>query len=155
MWDADHEQGEKNESFVRRWIESKATTGHVASLSSAEYDANDLRAVVTELFLAGADTVAASLCWMLVYLANDPDLQTRLHEELKSVLGHERMPLLDDEPKLPYLQATILELLRHSSVGPLGLWRETTCDTRAGDYFIEKDTLVSMTLSPSANPVLN
>ena len=148
LWDADHEQGEKNDSFVRRWIESKATGGPVTSLSSVKYDPDELLISVTELFGAGEDTIASSLIWMFVHLANNPDLQTRLHEELESVLGHERMPLLDDEPKLPYLQAVILELLRHSSIAPLALWHETTCDTQVEDYFIGQNTLVSIIVSP-------
>jgi len=117
----------------------------VTSLSSAEYDSDELLWTVIGLFSAGEDTVASTLLWSFVYLTNNPEIQSRLQKEMDGVLGHDRQPLLDDEPKLPYLQAVILEILRHSSVSPLGLFHETTCDTQVGDFFVGKNTLVSIT----------
>jgi len=115
----------------------------MTSLSSAEYDRKELLETVSELFGAGEDTTTSTLLWAFVYLANNPEIQSRLHEEMDSVVRSDCQPSLNDEPKLPYLQAVILETLRHSSIVPLGLFHETICDTQVAGYFIPSNTLVS------------
>jgi len=116
----------------------------VTSLSNAKYDQQEMLQTVMELFGAGEDTVASTLLWTFVQLSNNPQIQSRLQKEMDGILGHDRQPVLDDEPKLPYLQAVILEMLRHSSIAALAIFHETTSDTQVGDYFIGKNTLVSM-----------
>lgn len=43
-----------------------------------------------------------------------------------------------------YTRAVILELLRYTTVGPLGLPHETVCDTKYKDYSIPKGVYVSV-----------
>jgi len=44
--------------------------------------------------------------------------------------------------RLPYVEATILELLRYKTVGPLAIAHCTLKDTEVGGYFIPKGTSV-------------
>ena len=46
--------------------------------------------------------------------------------------------------RLPYVEATILELHRYKTLGPMALARCTSKDTEAGGYFIPKGTSVSL-----------
>jgi len=45
--------------------------------------------------------------------------------------------------RLPYVEATILELLRHKTVAPVGFPHRTLKDTEVGGYFIPGGTTVS------------
>src|SRR5947209_11380461 len=47
------------------------------------------------IFLAGHETTANALTWALYLLSENPEVESRLHEELDSVLGG-RLPTADD-----------------------------------------------------------
>ncbi|CAG7716906.1 unnamed protein product, partial [Allacma fusca] len=47
-----------------------------------------------------------------------PELQDKLREQLDSVIGPNRPPVLDDRQSLPYFEAFILEVLRDFSTVP-------------------------------------
>jgi len=44
---------------------------------------------------------------------------------------------------LPYVEATILEVLRYKTIAPLALAHSTLTDTEVGGYFIPGGTIVS------------
>ena len=95
-----------------------------------------------EVFIAGMETTATTLCWALMYLIHNPDIQQRLHQELDQVIGPDRLPELDDEKNLPYLEATITETLRLSSIAALSVPHKTTVDTTLQGYSVPKWTTV-------------
>jgi len=70
-----------------------------------------LRDEVMTLFIAGHETTAVTLGWLWHLLAQHPQVEQRLAEELRSVLGG-RVPAPDDLARLPYLDAVIHEVLR-------------------------------------------
>ena len=70
-----------------------------------------LRNEVMTLILAGHETTANTLTWAWYLLAQHPDVERRLHEELASVLNG-RVPTLEDLPLLPYTRMIIDETLR-------------------------------------------
>ena len=49
-----------------------------------------------------------------------PEAQKRAQEEMDSVLGHDHLPVFEDENALPYLKAMLYELLRWNPPAPLG-----------------------------------
>ena len=44
----------------------------------------------------------------------------QIHDEIDGVIGHGRTPKITDRPKLVYLNAVIMEVLRAASIVPLG-----------------------------------
>ena len=65
-----------------------------------------------------------------------------LHQELDEVIGPHRLPELEDKKSLPYLEATITETQRISSLVSLALPHKTTVDTTLHGYDIPKGTTV-------------
>jgi len=63
------------------------------------------------LFVAGHETTALSLAWTWYLLSENPEAETRLHEELRATLAG-RPAEVSDLEKLPYLNAVIHESLR-------------------------------------------
>ncbi len=70
-----------------------------------------LRDEVLTLFLAGHETTALALTWTLMLLSQNPEIETRLAEELRMNLGHDP-PTIDDRARLPYTEAVVLEGMR-------------------------------------------
>ncbi|MDX2162630.1 MAG: cytochrome P450 [bacterium] len=67
--------------------------------------------LILALFIAGHETTAIALTWAFILLAQNPDVQERLHEELNRELG-ERTPTADDMEALPYADWIIREAMR-------------------------------------------
>ncbi|MEP7292089.1 MAG: cytochrome P450 [Chloroflexota bacterium] len=63
------------------------------------------------LLLAGHETTANALNWTFMLLAQNPDAEALLHEELDTVLGG-RTPTLADLKQLPYTERVVKEALR-------------------------------------------
>ncbi|GAA6077625.1 cytochrome P450 1A1 [Tachysurus ichikawai] len=98
--------------------------------------------IVNDLFGAGFDTISTALSWSVVYLVAYPEIQERLHEELKEKVGIDSTPRLVDKTNLIYLEAFIIEIFRHSSFLPFTIPHCTTKNTSLNGYFIPKDTCV-------------
>ncbi|XP_076851136.1 cytochrome P450 1A1 [Brachyhypopomus gauderio] len=98
--------------------------------------------IVSDLFGAGFDTISTALSWSVVYLVAFPEVQERLHQEMKEKVGMDRTPCLADKNNLPYLEAFIMEIFRHSSFLPFTIPHCTTKDTSLNGFFIPKDMCV-------------
>ena len=49
-----------------------------------------------------------------------PEVQRKAQEELRQVVGTDRLPTLNDRSRLPYIEVVLKELLRWMPVTPLG-----------------------------------
>lgn len=70
-----------------------------------------IRDEVMTMMLAGSETTASILGWILHLLGTHPDVQRAVHAELDEVVG--RRPIsADDLTRLPYLRRVVRETLR-------------------------------------------
>ncbi|XP_006882409.1 PREDICTED: cytochrome P450 1B1-like [Elephantulus edwardii] len=99
-------------------------------------------AVVTDIFGASQDTLSTALQWLLILFTRYPEVQARVQAELDQVVGRERLPCIDDQPKLPYIMAFLYEAMRFSSFVPITIPHATTTDASVLGYHIPKDTVV-------------
>ncbi|XP_072014291.1 cytochrome P450 2U1-like [Amphiura filiformis] len=106
------------------------------------FDEDDLISTIADLFAAGTETSSTTLKWGLFYMVLQPDIQEKIHFELDAEVGRNRMPTLKDRPRLPYTEATLLEMQRIGSIVPLGVPRAATIDTKLYGYDIEQGTMV-------------
>ena len=58
--------------------------------------------------------------WFMLAMIAYPDKQRKCQEELERVVGRSRMPTFEDRASLPYICATVRELLRWRPVAPVG-----------------------------------
>ena len=65
-----------------------------------------------------------------------------LQRDIDAVVPRDRLPSLADKSKLPYIEATICEVMRRWTVIPLGIPHSTVCDTEVGGYFVSAGTNV-------------
>uniref|UniRef100_A0A8D2J5S7 Cytochrome P450 1A n=1 Tax=Varanus komodoensis TaxID=61221 RepID=A0A8D2J5S7_VARKO len=98
--------------------------------------------IVNDLFGAGFDTVTTALSWCLMYLATYPEVQKKIQEEIDQTIGRERKPRLSDRPMLPYTEAFIMEVFRHTTFVPFTIPHCTNRDTTVNGFYIPRDTCV-------------
>lgn len=104
--------------------------------------------ILADLFGGGLEKVSTSMIWAVAFLASNKPLQDKLYDELQGVIGESsnRSPSLEDKFKMPLLQATVLELLRMSSVLPLGMPHYCSQDAMISGYKVSKGTVVLLNL---------
>uniref|UniRef100_A0A4W5QU80 Cytochrome P450 1A n=1 Tax=Hucho hucho TaxID=62062 RepID=A0A4W5QU80_9TELE len=97
---------------------------------------------VIDIFGAGFDTIIAGLQWSLLYLIKFPDIQVKIHQEIDEHIGPARLPRFEDKPKMPFTEAFLYEVFRHTSYVPFTIPHCTTQNITLNGYFIPKDTCV-------------
>jgi cytochrome P450 len=99
-----------------------------------------LRDQVITIFLAGYETVANALVWTWYLLAQNPECECCLHEEVDGVLLG-RLPAVEDVPRLRYTEMVIAESMRlYPPAWAMG--RYARGDFHLGDYFLPARTTV-------------
>ena len=73
--------------------------------------AQEVRDHVITIFLAGHETTAMAMTWTWFLLSQHPQVESKLHAELDSVLGG-RAPTHDDVSKLTYTRMVVEESMR-------------------------------------------
>lgn len=101
-----------------------------------------IRDEVATLFLAGHETTANALSWTWYLLAQHPEIEQKLHEELDSVL-HGHPPKLADLKNLVYTELVLQESMRlYPPVWSMS--RQALTDVAIGDYIIPKGSEVNL-----------
>lgn len=94
------------------------------------------------LLLAGEDTTANTISWIVYLLARHPEVQARVQEEVDQVLGATEIDWknrLDVLHKLPYLQAVTNEAMRLYPVGG-EFFLEPTSDVEIMGFRVARGT---------------
>ncbi len=101
-----------------------------------------LRDEVMTLLLAGHETTANALTWVLYLLSQHPDAERRLRAELATALGG-RLPTVADLPNLPYTRMVLEESLR--LYPPLwAVHRQAIADDEIGGFRIPAKTILDL-----------
>ncbi|XP_048775568.2 cytochrome P450 2J6-like [Ostrea edulis] len=98
--------------------------------------------VIVDLFLAGGETTGTSLDWSLLYMITFPDTQRKCQEEIDHVVGKSRSVGLEDRGKMPYLEATLLEIQRIANTLTFSLPHIAKQDTQLLGFDIPKDAII-------------
>ncbi|CAG7836818.1 unnamed protein product [Allacma fusca] len=112
-----------------------------------------LRVTMLDLFVAGAETTSTTLSWAFLILALHPEIQEKVHEEIKKVVGLSRHVSLTDRPDLPYLEATDMEVLRYSSLVSTGQLKVVPVEGEVKPTLAPR-TLSSIVLMPTEHKLV-
>uniref|UniRef100_A0A8C0GP90 Cytochrome P450 family 27 subfamily B member 1 n=1 Tax=Chelonoidis abingdonii TaxID=106734 RepID=A0A8C0GP90_CHEAB len=99
---------------------------------------------VTELLLAGVDTISSTLSWSLYELSRHPQVQAALHEEITGVMKGGAIPSATDVAQMPLLKAVMKEALRLYPVIPGNARVISDRDIQVGEYIIPRKTLITL-----------
>ncbi|TNN89398.1 Cytochrome P450 2U1 [Liparis tanakae] len=98
--------------------------------------------IIGDLFIAGTDTTANSVLWILLYMVLYPDIQDKVQSEIDEVVGAQRVPSLTDKGSLPFTEAAIMEVQRLSVAVPLAIPHMASKTTEFRGYTIPKGTVI-------------
>ncbi|XP_075717011.1 cytochrome P450 2K4-like [Rhinoderma darwinii] len=101
----------------------------------------NLRGVLTTLFMAGTETTSSTIRWTILFMIQNPEIQKRVHDEIDKVIGS-AVPRIDHRKDMPYTNAVIHETQRFANILPMNLPRETTKDTFFQGYHLPKGTYI-------------
>jgi cytochrome P450 len=110
-----------------------------ARLSDVEIQGN-----IINILLAGEDTTAHTLSWLLYLITKHPEVQFKMQQEADAVLGAETMPSdISAVEKLNYIEAVAHETMRLKSVTPL-MFMEPNKDVELAGIIIPKGTFLML-----------
>jgi cytochrome P450 len=141
------------DALYRGMIESKRTSTadqrDVLAMLIQTHDEDSTRLNDAELigyansfFVAGHDSTATSLTWVLFLLAQHPQIYADLLDELEGEL-HGEIPSLEQLGRLPLLDRVVKETLRLLTPSPV-IGRKTTAACSIGGYDISAGTPVML-----------
>ncbi|GAB7346302.1 hypothetical protein MBLNU457_5024t1 [Dothideomycetes sp. NU457] len=119
-----------------------------------QHDSVYVKCELASFLVAGYETTATALNWGLKYMTAYPEIQTKLRAAVRDAfmasIGPTGHPSHDAMTKIqvPYLEACINEILRHSEGMPANS-RKAIVDTQILGYHIPKGTEVMM---PASGP---
>ncbi len=128
--------------FIRQKRENGLGQDLLSRLIGARYDDGSqmsdtqLRDEAVTIFLAGHETTALTLTYVLRLLSLHPDVLEQVRAELAHCIG-DRDPTVEDLPCLTYMEAVLKESMRlFPPVWALG--REAIEDTTVGGYHVNR-----------------
>ena len=95
-----------------------------------------------ELFGAGANPVATTLSFCVLYLARNQEIQEKIFQEIRDNTNEDAAVTMNDLKHLPYTNAFIHEVLRITSINFIGTPHMNIEATQIGEYDIPKGTTV-------------
>ncbi|XP_073306069.1 cytochrome P450 77A2-like [Primulina huaijiensis] len=106
----------------------------------------ELVTLCSEFLNGGTDTTGTAIEWAVVRLIENPKIQSRLYEEIKSTVGENKKVDEKDIEKMPYLNAVVKELLRKHPPTYFSLTHAVTEPAKLAGYDIPTNANVEFFL---------
>ncbi|KAL8118411.1 angelicin synthase-like [Apium graveolens] len=130
-------EGAVNQDFVSILLENwKQNKDNGFSI-----DREGIKAVTLDMFIAGTNTTASTLEWTMAMLMKNPDIMSKLQNEVRTIGKGKTKISEDDQEKMQYLKAVFKESMRINTPTPL-LYREARDDVKVMGYDIKSRTRV-------------
>ncbi|XP_068106775.1 cytochrome P450 2G1-like [Hyperolius riggenbachi] len=113
----------------------------------SDYSLSNLEASTVQLFFAGGETTSTTLTYAFLILLKYPEVLAKVNDEIEHVIGHDRIPKVQDRNQMPYTEAVLHEIQRFIDILPVGVPRKTTRDVVFRGHFLPKDVNVYVVLS--------
>ena len=107
----------------------------------SEHETNEMALLLSDVIAGGFDTVATTLSWAMLHLVQYPAVTKRCRQEITTFLGVKDLSI-EHQSFLPYFVATIYDILRLSSIGPLGALHSTIQDVTLRAFEIPQNTII-------------
>ncbi|KAF9067150.1 O-methylsterigmatocystin oxidoreductase [Rhodocollybia butyracea] len=134
------------------WTKSQMAAGTARpSFVYSQLDANKLlnpdeehiiRWVAASIYSGGADTTVGVIETFFLAMVLQQSAQSKAQKEIDAVVGHDRLPTLQDREQMPYVEALLQEVMRVYTITPLGLPHLVSENDTHHGYFIPKGSTI-------------
>ncbi|WOL18269.1 Cytochrome P450 [Canna indica] len=109
----------------------------------------EIVSLCSEFLSASADTTSTAVEWIIANLVIHQDMQEKLYEEIKSVMGGTQRATIEENDirRMPYLKAVVLEGLRRHPPVHLLLPHTVVEDTAVDGYVIPRGAIVNCSVA--------
>ncbi|KAK4728579.1 hypothetical protein R3W88_021567 [Solanum pinnatisectum] len=101
-----------------------------------------IKAILVDIVIGGTDTTITMVEWVMSELLNNPEIMSKVQQELKHVVGMNNIVEESHLPNLHYLDAVLKETLRLHPALPLLLPKRPSQSAIVGGYTIPEGTKV-------------
>ncbi|KAI3471991.1 hypothetical protein Pfo_028679 [Paulownia fortunei] len=129
--------GGKERDFLDVLLEFEGYNEESGKLSETE-----IIIFILEMFFGGTETTSSTIEWGMTELVRYPSSMKKIQDEIDRVVGRTRKVEENDLSNLPYLQATVKEILRLYPAIPMLLPRNAMEDTEFMGYVVPKNTQI-------------
>ncbi|KAI3690366.1 hypothetical protein L2E82_48384 [Cichorium intybus] len=110
--------------------------------NEAIFNLQHIKALLVDLFIAGTDTASNTITWAMTELFLNPDMLSRVREEVSQIVGDDRKIKEAKILDLPYLDAVIKETMRLHLAAPLLAPHKTETQVKLGNYIVPPNTQI-------------
>ncbi|KAG8790018.1 hypothetical protein FRC12_012917 [Ceratobasidium sp. 428] len=131
---------------------------HAAQLGLEPDEVEDyVKQVAVTLFGGGTDTTTSALVMFFMAMMLFPEVQRKAQKEIDTIIGSDRLPTLEDRPKLVYVERLLTELFRWCPTLPGGFPHACYEDDVYKGYGIPRGAMViantwAITRNPKVYP---
>ncbi|XP_055821353.1 cytochrome P450 93A3-like [Solanum dulcamara] len=101
-----------------------------------------IKAILLDIMIGGTDTTITTVEWVMAELLNNPEIMSKVQQELKHVVGMNNIVEESNLPNLHYLDAVLKETLRLHPALPLLIPKRPSQSAIVGGYTIPEGTKV-------------
>ncbi|XP_024995400.1 geraniol 8-hydroxylase-like [Cynara cardunculus var. scolymus] len=136
------ERLEHRESKLPRFGDMLDSLLDYSEENETEFNLIHIKTLLVDLFLAGTETSSNTTEWAMTELLLNPDMFSRVRQEVSTIVGKDGKIEEAKILNLPYLHAVIKETMRlHLSV-PLLVPHKTETKVKLGEYIVPKNTQI-------------
>lgn len=132
-------KGQLDDSDVRKEMDTPSVVRALLSASDVNY--KDVYTGIVDFIIAGIDSTANSIVFILYNIARHADVQQRLYEEISEVMADDDVVQARHLNSMKYLKACVKETFRLMPTIP-NIVRITTEELVLSSYLIPKGTVV-------------
>ncbi|KAK1466422.1 hypothetical protein CCUS01_01272 [Colletotrichum cuscutae] len=132
----------ESQNYLRHWMMSKKALDYGTGLTQEGFSDDAAAYISGSLLEAGSDTTAGTVYGFIQAIIVWPEVQRKAQEEIDRVVGHDRLPTVDDYLNLPYIRCCIKESLRWMPTVFLGVPHAAVRDDVYMGYNIPKGATV-------------
>uniref|UniRef100_J3MTN4 Uncharacterized protein n=2 Tax=Oryza brachyantha TaxID=4533 RepID=J3MTN4_ORYBR len=112
-------------------------------VSAGKIARDNVTIILLDVFLAGSDTITATVEWAMAELLRNPSEMAKARSEVHGALGGRESVEEPDIARLPYIQAVVKEAMRLHPAAPLLLPHRAVEDgVEVGGYAVPKGSMV-------------